>query len=65
MIRWPTLVLIAPGGEVVGGMSGEGIYEPFDEAIARIVHEADARGALDRRPLALRLEQDGLPEGVL
>src|SRR5688572_18723253 len=27
---WPTLMLIDPAGKVIGYVSGEGIYEPFD-----------------------------------
>jgi thiol-disulfide isomerase/thioredoxin len=55
---WPTLVLIDPDGNVLGYHSGEGIFEPFDEVIGGMVKEFDALGKIDRRPLALKLEQD-------
>jgi thiol-disulfide isomerase/thioredoxin len=38
---WPTLVLIDPAGNVVGNHSGEGIFEPFDEAIGGVIEEFD------------------------
>ncbi len=62
---WPTLVLIDPAGNVVGSHSGEGIFEPFDRVIGGLVEEFDAQGALDRTPLPLKLEREGLPETVL
>ena len=34
---WPTVVLIDPQGRIVGVHSGEGVYEPFDQAIAKLV----------------------------
>ncbi|UCH25717.1 MAG: redoxin domain-containing protein [Trueperaceae bacterium] len=53
---WPTLVLIDPAGNVVGSHSGEGIFEPFDEAIGGVIEEFDAQGLIDRTPLEIRLE---------
>jgi thiol-disulfide isomerase/thioredoxin len=55
---WPTLVLIDPDGDVLGYQSGEGIYEPFDQAIGGMIAEFDALGRIDRRPLELKLEQE-------
>jgi DNA-binding beta-propeller fold protein YncE len=62
---WPTLILIDTKGKVVAQESGEGAFDRFDEPIGRLVAEAEARGALDRTPLKLRLERDRVPEGVL
>jgi len=62
---WPTLVLIDPAGKIVGVLSGEGIYEPLDEAISQVIKAFDAKGLIDRKPLSLRLERDRAPEGVL
>jgi sugar lactone lactonase YvrE/thiol-disulfide isomerase/thioredoxin len=59
---WPTLVVIDPAGYIVGQRSGEGIYETFDEVIGRLVAEFDARGQIDRTPLALKLERGAHPE---
>jgi thiol-disulfide isomerase/thioredoxin len=62
---WPTLVLIDPSGNVVGGHSGEGIYEVFKPVIESLVKEFDESQLLDRTPLELKLEKEGLPSTVL
>jgi DNA-binding beta-propeller fold protein YncE len=62
---WPTLVLIDPAGNVVGGHSGENIYPVFKPVIESLVQEFEANGILDRTPLDLKLEKQGLPETVL
>jgi DNA-binding beta-propeller fold protein YncE len=62
---WPTLVLIDPAGNVVGGHSGENIYPIFKPVIESLVQEFDAKGILDRTPLDLKLEKQGLPATVL
>ncbi len=62
---WPTLVLIDPRGNVVGGHSGEGVYPIFKPVIESLVNEFDDLQLLDRTPLALKLEKEGLPSTVL
>ena len=62
---WPTLVLIDPDGNIVGGHSGEGIYPIFQPVIDSLVEEFDRRGRIDRTPLDLVLEKDALPASVL
>lgn len=62
---WPTLVLIDPDGNIVGGHSGEGIYGIFQPVIDSIVEEFDSAGRLDRTPLRLVLEKDAIPDSVL
>jgi len=62
---WPTFVLIDPGGKIIGSHSGEGIYELFDHVIGSVVAEFDARGQVDRTPLALVLEREGLANSPL
>jgi len=62
---WPTLVIIDPAGNTVGGHQGEGFYPMFREVIGSLVKEFAAKGQLDRRPLALRREREGLPQTVL
>ena len=62
---WPTLVAIDPAGNIVGARSGEGVYAAFEPIVAGLVKEFDARGEIDRSPLALRLEQDRAPGSVL
>lgn len=62
---WPTVVLIDPNGKVVGAMSGEGIYEPFDRAIQELIAKHDPRGEIDRTPLNLKMEREKAPRGIL
>lgn len=62
---WPTVMLIDPAGKVVGYMSGEGVYEPMDDAIGKVIKRFDERGQLDRKPLNLRLERDRMPASLL
>jgi thiol-disulfide isomerase/thioredoxin len=62
---WPTLMLIDPVGKVVGYVSGEGIYEPFDKLISKVIQQFDARGQIDRRPFKLRLERTRTPSSLL
>src|SRR5579859_4163026 len=62
---WPTVLLIDPDGNVVGGKGGEGIFEPFDQAIAAVIKEFDAKGKINREPLKLSLEKDRAAKTVL
>lgn len=62
---WPTLMLIDPAGKVVGYVSGEGIYEPFDKLISKLIQQFDARGQIDRRPFKLKLERNSVPASML
>ncbi|MEO9255796.1 MAG: thioredoxin-like domain-containing protein, partial [Tepidiformaceae bacterium] len=41
---WPTLVLIDPAGNLVGGHAGEGVYDLFQPIVASLVKEFDAKG---------------------
>jgi thiol-disulfide isomerase/thioredoxin/sugar lactone lactonase YvrE len=62
---WPTLMLIDPAGKVIGYVSGEGIYEPFDKLISKVIEKFDARGQIDRRPFKLKLERTRAPASML
>lgn len=62
---WPTLVLIDPAGNIVGGHSGEGIYPVFKPVMEVLVQEFEERGELDRTPLEIKLEKEGLPSTLL
>ncbi|MCJ7726942.1 MAG: redoxin domain-containing protein, partial [Acidimicrobiia bacterium] len=62
---WPTVVAIDPAGNIVGGHSGEGIYGIFQPVVRALVDEFDAKGLIDRAPIAVRLEADLSPESVL
>ena len=62
---WPTLMLIDPAGKVIGYVSGEGIYEPFDKLISKVIEKFDARGQIDRRPFKLKLERSRAPASML
>lgn len=59
---WPSTYVIDPAGGVVGYHSGEGVYEVVKPVLDSLLEEfADS---IDRRPLSLRLERQGLPETV-
>ena len=60
---WPTLAIVDPAGNVVGGHSGEGVYDLFKPVLTSLV--AEFEGQLDRTPLELKLEKEGLPETAL
>jgi thiol-disulfide isomerase/thioredoxin len=62
---WPTLMLIDPAGKIIGYVSGEGIYEPFDKLISKVIEQFDARGQIDRRPFKLKLERHRAPASML
>jgi len=62
---WPTLVLINPNGKVIGAQPGEGLFDLFDAVIGQAVKHFDAQKAIDRRPLALKLEKDRVPRPML
>jgi DNA-binding beta-propeller fold protein YncE len=58
-------MLIDPAGKVIGYTSGEGIYEPFDKLIGKVVETFGAKGQLDRAPLKLKLERHRAPASML
>lgn len=60
---WPTLVLVDPAGNIVGGHTGEGFYPTFRVVIASLLREFADK--VDPSPLDLKLEQEGIPETVL
>ncbi|MCA9924384.1 MAG: redoxin domain-containing protein, partial [Anaerolineales bacterium] len=62
---WPTFVLIDPVGNVLGFHSGEGIYDLFNQVITGMVASFDAEDLIDRTPLALKLEREGLANSPL
>jgi DNA-binding beta-propeller fold protein YncE len=62
---WPTTVLVDPAGNVVGGHSGEGVYDVVAPVITSLVEEFADRGTLDRTPVAFDLERDGQPNRSL
>ncbi|MGE5596206.1 MAG: hypothetical protein ACM3S1_09250, partial [Hyphomicrobiales bacterium] len=53
---WPTLVLIDPAGNLVGGHAGEGVYPLFQPIVTSLVQEFDAKGQISRTPLPVNLE---------
>ncbi len=62
---WPTFAFIDPVGNVLGFHSGEGVYDLFDQVIEGIIGEFDPQGLIDRTPLELILENEGLAESPL
>jgi DNA-binding beta-propeller fold protein YncE len=53
---WPTLVLIDPAGNLVGGHAGEGVYPLFQPILKSLSDEFAANGQLKPEPLALSLD---------
>jgi DNA-binding beta-propeller fold protein YncE len=62
---WPTLVLVDPEGYVVASASGEGTTDAFDRAIAAVIQVFDARGLIDRTPIASSPERARLATSTL
>ncbi len=60
---WPTLILIDPDGNVVGGRAGEGVYPVFQPAIAAVIEEFSDQ--IDRSPIAIDLEAQGVSASIL
>ncbi len=60
---WPTLAIVDPAGNVVGGHSGEGVYSLFKPVLDSLVQEFE--GQIDSSPLDIKLEKAGLPETAL
>jgi DNA-binding beta-propeller fold protein YncE len=50
---WPTVVVVDPAGNIVGGHSGEGIYPILQPVVESLVVEFDGRGLIDRTPVDL------------
>ncbi len=53
---WPTLVLIDPKGYEIGAYPGEITAEAFQPIIDQFIDEFDAKGEIDRTPLAFLVE---------
>lgn len=64
---WPTLVLIDPAGNLVGGLSGEGHYDTLDHAIGRIINtfENDEENPIKRGHIELKLEKEAVANNTL
>ena len=60
---WPTLAVVDPGGTLFGFHVGENVYQHLKPVITQLVRAYDQR--LDRTPLRLKLERQGLPQTVL
>jgi thiol-disulfide isomerase/thioredoxin len=52
---WPTLVLIDPEGNLVGGEAGEGLYNLFDKVIEKLVKVHREKKTLNEKPLKFEL----------
>ena len=62
---WPTFVVIDPRGNVLAMQAGEIPFEAFDRLLSGMVTFWDGLGELDRTPLPLALEGEGVPPGAL
>src|SRR5438552_4993379 len=52
---WPTLVLIDPEGNIVGGESGEGLFDIVDQAVGQLIKLHRAKKTLKEEPLRFDL----------
>ena len=52
---WPTLFLIDPEGNLIAHGSGEGLFEPLDENIAKLIKEAKEKKTLNDKPIKFEL----------
>ena len=62
---WPTLVLIDPEGNVLGGLSGEGHRETLDGVIAKVLKEHKGKGTLADKPLTFKKARETFESGTL
>jgi sugar lactone lactonase YvrE len=62
---WPTVVLIDPEGNVVGGLSGEGHRETLDTVIGKVLEQHKARGTLAAKPITFKRERETFKSGLL
>jgi thiol-disulfide isomerase/thioredoxin len=52
---WPTFYMIDPEGNIFGRGSGEGLYDPIEEAIEKLIKEHRAKKTLNETPLRFDL----------
>jgi DNA-binding beta-propeller fold protein YncE len=62
---WPSFVLIDPEGGFVGGASGEGLFDLFDQQIGAMVDEFGGRGLVDHERIEFELEKFDGPRSLL
>lgn len=62
---WPSFILIDPDGNVVGKMSGEGIYSTMYKYISGIIKVFGAEGKLNRKPLHFTPVSQNVAQSVL
>jgi sugar lactone lactonase YvrE len=62
---WPTLVIIAPDGRIVGAHAGEFDGEALAGLLGEIIAQYDQRGEIDRRPISLAPERRRQVETLL
>jgi len=62
---WPSFVLIDPEGYVAGTASGEGLYDLFDQNIARMIETFGARGLVDHERIEFALARFTAPRSLL
>ncbi len=62
---WPTFVVIAPDGRILGQLRGEGRREELDGLIQALLEHFADKQILNTDPLPVRLEQAARPTGQL
>ena len=62
---WPSFMLIDPQGVVAGRASGEGLYDLFDQQIARLIAEFDSKGQVNHQRIEFHLDKFSAPRSLL
>jgi len=62
---WPTLVVIDPEGNFVGGLPSERAFGPLDKAITHLIKVHRARGTLDEKSAPLKVNLPAEKRGPL
>jgi DNA-binding beta-propeller fold protein YncE len=62
---WPTLVLIDPEGNVLGGLRGEGHRDQLDRVIAAVLERHKEKGTLADKPLTFKKARETFKSGTL
>jgi DNA-binding beta-propeller fold protein YncE len=62
---WPTIAVIDPEGNLLGGLSGEGNREVLDTFIGKVLEQHKTKGTLAAKPLTFKRERETFKSGTL
>jgi DNA-binding beta-propeller fold protein YncE len=52
---WPSLFVIDPEGNLIAGDSGEGLFDPLDQLVAKLIKQAKEKKTLNDKPIKFQL----------